>query len=68
MRHQAPGFEAAFDLRARAVDQHQPHTQTVQQHQVVNDIAKVGMRHAVAGEHDHEGAVAVGVDIGRRVT
>ena len=66
--HQATGFKAAIDLRARTVNQHQTHAQAVQQHQVVDDIAKVGVRHAVAGEHDDKGAVAVGIDVGRCVT
>ena len=66
--HQPSGFKTAIDLRARTVYQHQTHTQTVQQHQVVDDIAKVGVRYTVAGEHDDKGAVAVGIDVGRRVT
>jgi hypothetical protein len=48
--------------------QHQPHAQAVQQHQVVDDIAEVGVRHTIAGEHDDKGAIAVGIDVGRRVT
>ena len=50
------------------MDQHQPHAQAVQQHQVVDDIAEVGVVHTVAGQHDYKGAVAVGVDVGRSVT
>ena len=68
MRHQTTGLQPAFDLRARTVHQHQSHAQAVQQHQVVNDVAKVGVGHAVAGEHDDKGAVAVGIDVRRRVT
>ena len=48
--------------------QHQPNAQTVQQHQVVNDVAEIGVRHAIAGEHDDEGAIAVGIDVRGRVT
>ncbi len=68
MRGQAAGGQARFDLRARAVNQHQAHAQAVQQHQVVDDIAEVGVVDAVARQHDHKGAVAVGVDVGRSVT
>ncbi len=67
MGRQATGRQAGFDLWARAVHQHQAHPQAVEQHQVVDDIAEVGVFNAVAGQHDHEGAVAVGIDIGRRV-
>ena len=42
--------------------------QAVQQHQVVDDIAEVRMVHTIAGQHDDKGAVAVGIDIGGRVT
>ena len=68
MRRQPAGLQAAFDLRARAMHQHQPNAQTVQQHQVVNDVAEIGVRHAVAGKHDDEGAIAVGIDVRGRVT
>ena len=68
VRGQAAGRQAGFDLRARAVHQHQAHAEAVQQHQVVDDIAEVGIGHAFTGQHHHKGAVAVGVDIGGRVT
>ncbi|MOA35573.1 hypothetical protein D3C78_1570340 [compost metagenome] len=68
VRGQAAGSQAAFNLRARTVDQHQAHAKAVQQHQVVDDIAEVGVLDPVTGEHDHEGAVAVGVDVRRSVT
>jgi hypothetical protein len=50
------------------VNQYQSHTQAVQQHQVVDDIAEVRVFNAVAGQHDDKGAIAVGVDVGRSVT
>ena len=68
MGNQAAAGQAAFYLRARAVDQHQAHAQAVQQHQVMDDIAEVGVLHTVAGQHDDKGAVAVGIDVGRSVT
>jgi hypothetical protein len=40
----------------------------VQQHQVVDDIAEVGVLDTVAGQHDDKGAIAVGVDVRRSVT
>jgi hypothetical protein len=49
VRGQAASGQAAFDLRARAVHQHQPHAQAVQQHQVVDDIAEIRVFHTVAG-------------------
>ena len=67
-RGKAACLKAGFDLRARAMHQHQAHTQAVKQHQVVDDIAEVGVVHTIAGQHDHKGAVAVGVDVGRSVT
>ncbi|MNE20657.1 hypothetical protein D3C80_1137900 [compost metagenome] len=67
VRGQAPGGQAGLDLGARAVDQHQAHAQAVQQHQVVDDIAEVRMLYTITGQHDHKGAVAVGIDVGRSV-
>ncbi len=67
-RGQTTRFKARFDLRARTVDQHQAYAQAVQQDQVVDDIAEVRVVHTIAGQHDHKGAVAVGVDVGRSVT
>ena len=67
MRGQATGGEAGFDLRARTVHQHQTHAEAVQQDQIVDDIAEIRMLDAVAGKHDDEGAIAVGIDVGRRV-
>lgn len=64
MRGQAARSQAAFDLRARAVYQHQAHAKAVQQDQVVDDIAEIRVFNAVPRKHDHEGAVAVGVDVG----
>jgi hypothetical protein len=49
------------------VNQHQTHAEAVQQHQVVDDIAEVRMLHAVARQHDDEGAIAVGIDVRRSV-
>ncbi|MCY1466816.1 hypothetical protein D9M71_852720 [compost metagenome] len=39
----------------------------MQQHQVVDDIAEVRMLYTITGQHDHKGAVAVGIDVGRSV-
>ncbi len=47
--------------------QHQAYAKAVQQHQVVDDIAEVGVLDTVAGQHDDKGAIAVGIDIGRRM-
>ncbi|BCS41964.1 hypothetical protein Pta6605_02950 [Pseudomonas amygdali pv. tabaci] len=47
--------------------QHQTHAQAVQQHQVMDDIAEVRVRNAVAGQHDDEGAITVSIDVRRRV-
>ncbi|BBN61066.1 hypothetical protein KUIN1_02560 [Pseudomonas sp. KUIN-1] len=49
------------------MNQHQTHAQAVQQHQIVDDIAEIGVRNAVAGQHDDEGAIAVSIDVRRRV-
>ncbi|MNY15521.1 hypothetical protein D3C86_1487380 [compost metagenome] len=68
MRGQATGGEAGFNLRARTVHQHQAHAEAVQQDDVVDDVAEIRMLHAVARQHDDEGAVAVGIDVRRRVT
>jgi hypothetical protein len=54
-------------LRTGTVNQYQTNTQTVQQHEVVNDIAEIGVLNAVARKHDDEGAIPVGIDVGRRV-
>ncbi len=63
VRGQAAISQAAFDLRARAMHQYQAHAQAVQQHQVVDDVAEIRVFHPIAREHDHEGAVAMGIDI-----
>src|SRR5690606_6047684 len=64
-RRQPALSKTRFDLRARTVYQHQAYAETVQQNQVMDDIAEIRVGDAVAGQHDHEGAVAVGVDVGR---
>ncbi|MCY1546208.1 hypothetical protein D9M68_821960 [compost metagenome] len=63
VRGQAASGQARLDLRARAVHQHQAHAHAVQQHQVVDDIAEVRVSDPLAGQHHHEGAVPVGVDV-----
>jgi len=68
VRRQAAIGQPAFDLRARAMHQHQAHAQAVQQHQVVDDIAEIRVFHPIAREHDHKGAVAMGIDIGGCMT
>ncbi|MNJ17560.1 hypothetical protein D3C77_118430 [compost metagenome] len=68
VRGQAAAGQAAFDLRTRAMHQHQANPQAVQQDQVVDDIAEVGVLDAVSGKHDHKGAVAVGIDVRRSMT
>ncbi|MNI52374.1 hypothetical protein D3C73_1071470 [compost metagenome] len=68
VRSQAACGQARFDLRAGTVNQHQAHAKAVQQHQVVDDVAEVGVLDTVAGQHDDKGAVAVGIDIRRSVT
>ncbi len=68
MGTQATGFQAAFDLRAGTVDQHQAHPEAVQQHEVVDDIAEVGVLDPVPRKHDHESAVPVGIDVRRSMT
>lgn len=67
-RSQAARGQARLDLRTRTVHQHQARTEAVEKDQVVDDIAEIGMLHPFAGEHDHEGAVPVRVDVGRSVT
>ncbi len=67
-RSQAARGQARLDLRARTVHQHQARAEAVEKDQVVDDIAESGMLHPFAGEHDHEGAVPVRVDVGRSVT
>ena len=59
--------QTAFNLWTGTVNQHQAHAQAVQQHQVVDDIAEIGVRNAVAGQHDDEGAIAVSIDVRRRM-
>ena len=66
-RCQAVVGQARLDLRTRAMHQHQAHAEAVQQHQVVNDIAEIRVGNALARQHHHKGAVAVGIDIGRSV-
>jgi hypothetical protein len=39
----------------------------VQQHEVVDDVAEVRVLDAIAWKHDDEGAIPVGIDVGRRV-
>src|SRR5471030_1752991 len=68
MRDQAACGEAGFNLWTGTMDQYQSHAEAVQQHQVVDDIAEVRMLHTVAGQHDDERAIAVGIDVRRRVT
>ena len=67
MRGQATGSQARLDLRTRAMHQHQAHAEAVQQHQVVDDIGEIRVGDPLARQHDHEGAVAMGVDIRRGV-
>jgi hypothetical protein len=49
------------------MDQHQAYTEAVQQHQVMNDVAEVGVFNPISGQHDDEGAITVGIDIRRSV-
>src|SRR5690606_22153986 len=66
-RSQPALSEARFDLWTRTADQYQAYAEAMQQHQVVDDIAEIRVGDTVTGQHDHEGAVAVGVDVGRGV-
>src|SRR5690554_208538 len=66
-RLQAALGQPRLDLRTRAVHQHQAHPQAVQQHQVVDDVAEVDMFDGVPRQHDHEGTLAVRVDVGRGI-
>jgi len=67
VRGYAARGQTCLDLRARAVHQHQAHAEAVQQHQVVDDIAEIRVGDTLARQHHDEGAVAVGIDIGRSV-
>jgi hypothetical protein len=49
------------------MNQHQAHTQTVQEHKVMDDVTEVRVCDPVARQHDDKGAIAVGMDVGRRV-
>src|SRR3546814_16771237 len=50
------------------MNQHQAHAKAVQQYQVMDDVAEIRVFDPIAGQHDDEGAIAVGVDVGRSVT
>ncbi|MNP48079.1 hypothetical protein D3C76_1421710 [compost metagenome] len=67
MRGQAAGRQPALDLRTRAMDQHEAHAKAVQQYQVVDDVAEIRVFDAIARKHDHEGAVAMGIDVRGRM-
>ncbi len=66
-RFDAARRQPRLDLRTRAEHQHQPHAEAVQQYQVVNDVAEIGVFQPIARQHDHEGAFTVRVDVGRGV-
>lgn len=63
VRGQPTVGQAALDLRARTMHQHQAHAKAVQQHQVMDDVAEIRVFHPIARKHDHEGAVAMGIDV-----
>ena len=46
------------------MDQHEPDPEPVQQCDIVNEIREARIRDRLAAEDDHEGASAVGMDVG----
>ena len=46
------------------MNQHQAHTKTIQQSDVVNDVGKVFMLRHRAPQHQHKGLTPVCVDVG----
>ena len=59
--------QSAVNLRTIAMHQNQPHTETVQQRQVVEDGGKVGVLCSITPQHQDKGPVPVGIDVGRRI-
>jgi len=58
-------LQTLFDLRPRAMHQHQADAEAVQQREVVNQAGEVRVGNRLAGEADDEGAAAMRVDTAR---
>jgi hypothetical protein len=58
-------LQRRIDLRPGPEHQHETHSQAREQGHVVDDVLEVRIRDRLAAQHQHEGAIAVGIDVGR---
>jgi hypothetical protein len=66
-RRNAAQLAAAFDLRTRAVHEHEFDAEAVEQRDIVNDVREIRMLDRIATEHQDKRFTAVRIDIGRRI-
>jgi hypothetical protein len=59
-----PLFEARFDLRTRAVNEHELDAQRGKQVQIVREVDEAAVGDEITAERDDEGLAAKGVDVG----